>query len=237
MIKRGKHLIKSHMTLEYAFSGIRLQEGSLSPVDWMLKINLVALGNKTKSKDEAEHEAGLAYQKIYYWLDTNLPQILLVDVGNHHDLYVANLVSNVMMYCPGTTSDDLIVQLIHAKISAIAAPLLIVGEVQLKGSDTALQYTYDCSDGDYMLPELTADYYVEGTARDKFPWWYRDDGFCFELIRDKESTLTDAEQFKDVVDPMDNFRQLMEELIEPHISISREPAKIVQVEKWTPKKV
>lgn len=237
MIKRGKNAIKSHMTLEYSFIGIRVQETVLTPVEWKITIDLAAPVQKGKTKEDIEYEAGIAYQKVYFWLDTNLPGIVILDVNNEDDLYLSNISSNITMYCPGNPGDDLIIQLLHSKISALAFPELIVGDIHLKGSDTALQYTYDCPDGDYGLPISTGDYYKECTTRDTIPWWARDDGFCFEFVRPEDSEVSDEELFADIVDPMDEFEKIIIEAADMHISMAREPAKIVQVEKWKPKTV
>lgn len=237
MMKKGKHIIKSYMTLEYDFTGNRIQDGFLTPVDWKLTVNLVAAEKKGKTKEEVEQQAGITYQKIYFWLDTNMPSILAVDVGKEDDLFIANLSSNIMLYCPGNPSDDLIIQLLHAKIATIAEPDLMVGQMTLKGSDTSLQYTFDCPDGDYSIPGTTEEYYIDGTTRDEVPWWFRDDGFCFEFVRPDDATITDEELFKDIVDPMDEFTRIVNEMADTSISMVREPARIVQVEKWKPKTV
>jgi len=237
MIKKGRHLIKSHMTLEYEFTGIRIQDSWLTPVDWKLTVDLVATGKKGKTREEVEYNAGVTYQKVYFWLDTNLPNIVVVDVCNEDDLYIANLSTNIMMYCPDSPTDDLLIQLLHAKISSLALPNLIVGEIHLKGSDTSLQYTFDCPDTGYVLPTSTTEYYTEGTTRDKEPWWLRDDGFCFEFVRPEDNEQTDEELFSDIVDPMDEFHRIISEVSDMHIGLVREPARIVQVEKWKPKKV
>lgn len=161
----------------------------------------------------------------------------MVDVNKEDDLYIANLSSNIMMYCPSFANDDVIVQVIHSKLAALAGDELIIGEIHLKGSDTALQYTFDCPDGQYMLPETTAEYYTEGVARDPIPWWARDDGFSFEFIRPKDSELSNEELFADVIDPLDEFYKAVTDSEDTPISITKEPAKIVQVEKWKPRKV
>jgi len=237
MIKKGRHLIKSHMTLEYNFTGIRIQQGNLTPVDWTLNIDLVATIKKGKTREDIEYNAGITYQKIYFWLDTNLPNIVMVDVDNEDDLYIANLTTNIMMYCPDSPSDDLLIQLLHAKISSLAEPDLLVGEVRLKGSDTSLQYTYDLPDTGYLLPSSTEEYYLNGITRDKEPWWFRDDGFCFEFVKPKDNELSDEELFKDIIDPLDEFYKIMAEVTDTPIGLVREPARIIQVEKWKPHKV
>ena len=237
MIKRGKHLIKNHMTLEYNFSGIRIQESSLTPVDWNLTVNLAALEKKGKTREDIEHEVGITYQKIYFWLDANLPSIIMVNACNEDDMYIANLSSNIMMYCPGNPGDELIIRLIHAKITKLAHSTVIVSEICLKGNDTSLGYTFDCSDGNYELPSTTVEYYTEGVTRDTIPWWHRDDGFCFEFVRPADTELSDAELFKNIQDPMIEFNKIIEEMSDIPIVSIKEPAKIVQVERWKPKTV
>lgn len=237
MMKRGKQVIRSYMALEYGFTGMRLQEGHLTPVDWTLTVNLIALLKKGKSKSETEYKASVIYQKLYFWLETNLPGIIFVDVSDEDDLYIANLSSNITMYCPGNPGDDMIIQLLHSKLSTLSGDELEVGEINLRGSDTSLQYTFDCSDDDYSLPATVAEYYTEGSTRDVMPWWARDDGFCFEFVRPEESELTDEELFADIVDPMDDFDRIMAEMVNSQISIVKEPARIVQVEKWKPRKM
>ena len=236
MIKVGKSTVRSYMTLEYEFTGIRVQDSYLTPVDWNLTVNLIAPVRRGRTKKDLETKLGTAYQKLYFWLDTNLPNIVVVDVEKEDDLYIANLSSNIMMYCPGGSGDDLMIQLLHSKLTALAGKELIVGELQLKGSDATLQYTFDCSDAEYNLPATTAEYYTEGKARDEEPWWTRDDGFCFEFIRPTNTELADEVLFKDIFDPMEEFYRVMSEAPDMQTGI-REPARIVQVEKWKPKTI
>lgn len=237
MMKRGKSTIRNYMTLSYEFAGIRIQEGFLTPVDWDLSVNLIVTAKKTKTKEDVEYRASVVYQKLYFWLDTNLPSITMVDVESEDDLYLANLSSNIMMYCPGNPSDDLIIRLIHSKLASLAGTDMEIGEIRLKASDTSLQYTYDCQDGNYELPATTTEYYTEGVCRDTQPWWTRNDGFCFEFVRPEESEAPDEEVFAGIVDPMDEFEKAVSEMADTHIGMVREPARIVQVEKWKPRKV
>ena len=237
MIKRGKSIIRNYMTLEYEFTGIRIQDGYLSPVDWELSVNLIVSAKKLKSKEDIEYRAGVAYQKLYFWLDTNMPSVVMVDVGNEDDLYIANLSANIMMYCPDSPSDDLIIRLLHSKLSALAANDIEIGEIKLKASDTSIYYTFDSPEGEYDLATLTSEYYTEGVCRDSKPWWIRDDGFCFEFVRPAEAEGTDEEIFSGITDPMVDFEKVLSEMESTQISMVKEPARIVQVEKWKPKKV
>jgi hypothetical protein len=225
------------MTMVYDFAGTRLQQGCLTPVQWHLTLNLVAHERKNKTIDEIEYDASIAYQKLYFWLETNLPNVLVVDVTDEDDLYIANLSANITMYCPGNPSDDLLIQLLHSKLSALAKPDLVVGQLQLKASDTSLQYTFDCSPDEYVLPVVAIDYFPNGTLRDVTPWWMRNDGFCFEFSRPDDATETAEELFSHIEDPMSEFYKLVSAGQDAHIGLVTEPAKIVQVEKWKPKTV
>lgn len=233
----GKHRIKNHMSMEYDFTGIRVLGGSLIPVDWHVSIDLVALDKKGKSKEDAEYNATVAYQKLFFWMETNLPGIIAVDVSDEDDLYLANLSSNIMLYCPTEPYDDVIVQLLHSKFAALAEDSLLVGEVRVKGSDMSVQYSFEVDADGYNLPDTTAEYYTEGTARDEKPWWARNDGFSFEFIKPLDTTITDEELFGDIIDPLDEFNKVMKEVADRNIGTFKEPARIVQVEKWKPKKV
>jgi hypothetical protein len=141
------------------------------------------------------------------------------------------------MYCPDNPGDDVIIQLLHSKLTALSESELLVGEIHLKGNDTSLQYTFDCQDGNYGLPLTAAEYCTESKTRDELPWWTRDDGFCFEFMKPGASGQTDEEYFAEIVDPMSEFERLITDAVDTHIGIVKEPAKIVQVEKWKPRKV
>jgi hypothetical protein len=115
----------------------------------------------------------------------------------------------------------------------LANDKLIVGEIKLRASDSAVQYTYDSSSNMFELP-TTVDYFP-GIIRDDTPWWLRDDGFCFEFVKPATEEST-ADWFKDIEDPMDNFYRMIESSI-AKVDIIKEPAKIVKIEKWKPKKI
>ncbi len=161
-----------------------------------------------------------------------------MDATDEDDLYLASLSANITLYCPGDTSDDNIIQLLHAKLSVLAAASMVVGEMKLKGSDTSATYTFDCLNGEYDLPTSSTEY-IDGEVRDNDPWWNRNDGFCFEFIKPEhvEGETVSDEIFDDIVDPMVEFERLMQEATESFTGIVREPARIVQIEKWKPKTV
>jgi hypothetical protein len=236
-MKHGKNFIRSYMTFSVQFTGLRIQDGFLTPVDWLLSVNLIVRPGKNKSKQEVERKAGLIYQRLNFWLDANLQSVVVVDVNSEDDLYIANLSSNITMYCPASPSDDLLIQMLHSKMTALTGPELEIGEIKLNASDTAIEYTFDVAETGYSLPETT-EYYPDGKCRDTLPWWSRNDGFCFEFVNPEKEGACLKDFYADVVDPMDEFERVLAEMTETDIGIgSREPARIVQVEKWKPKKV
>lgn len=233
MNKKSKSVVKNFMTLDFDFTGIRIQEGYLTPVDWSLSVDLFALEKGTQSKDEVESAAAFVFQKIYFWLNTNLQGIVAVDVSSDEDLLLANLSSNITMFCPGNPGDELIIRLLHAKLTSLAGEDLIIGPMRLRASDASLQYNYDCMDGEYDLPRSADEYYQEYPCQDPAPWWTRDDGFCFEFA--KADTPEAVEIAKNIVDPLDEFYSIIAEY-SAH-GMNREPAKIIKIDKWKPKKV
>jgi len=238
MMQIGKHRIKNHMSMEYDFTGIRILNGSLIPVDWHISIDLVAMDKKGKlSVEDLEYNATIIYQKLFFWLDTNLPNVVAVDVNNQEDLYIANLSSNIMLYCPAPPYDDVIVQLLHSKLSALADNILLVGDIRIKASDMTVCYSYDIPENGYNLPTTTAEYYTESKTRDEKPWWMRKDGFSFEFVRPDNTDITDEELYGDIVDPLTEFDRFIEDATAENTIGAKEPARIVQVEKWKPKKI
>lgn len=229
MMTLGKHRIKRHMSMEYNFSGIRILSGNLIPVDWHLSVDIVALDKKGQSTEESEFNATVSYQRLYFWLETNLPHVVVVDVSNRDDLYLANLSSNIMLYSYDDPYDDNIAQLLHAKLTSLADGDLRIGEIRLKGSDVSIQYSFH-PDGGYDLPMTTDEYYTEGETIHSIPWWGRNDGFCSEFVKLDENSAN-------IVDPMIEFDKFIKDAAENSVGIVREPARIVKVEKWQPRKV
>jgi len=235
MMNINKIQIKNHMTLEYEWSGIRIVDDVLVPVDWKLNIDFVATSNK-KSKAEVENISRSAYQRMYFWLDINLPNIIIVDTTNEVGMNIANAADNIMMYCPSDCSDEVLIQCIHSKLSVLADKDLIIGEITLKSTDTPIKYTFNYID-EYDLPKLVSEY-IEGITMHDIPWWLRKDGFCFEFGKPEDfNEISKEEFFKDIVDPLAEFEKMMNENLEENTQQEKAPAEIIQVEKWKPKKV
>jgi len=238
MMNIKKTQIHNHMTLEYGWTGIRIPEDNLVPVNWFMTVDFVAAGQKSKSREELEKIAQLAYQRMYFWLDINLSNIIIVNTDNDLGMDIANAAGNIMMYCPNDCSDEMIIQCLHAKLSALAGKDLIIGQMTLKSDDTSAKYTFNSLDGQYELPDLVSQY-ILGETMHKTPWWTRRDGFCFEFGKPEEfKDITPEVFFEDIRDPLVEFEksiaQSFEAAIEEIQNAEKKPAEIIQIEKWKP---
>lgn len=238
MKKVNKNDIKSFMTLNFEFAGTRIMDRYLFPVEWKLKVNLVAVDYGTNRTDkEMQTASGLAYQKIHFWLESCLPDVVIVDTGNEVGMDVISKVDNIMMHCPGEPSDDMIVRLIHSKLSTIAAENILIREVYLESSDSPASYTFMLTDLGYDLPALVSDY-TDLKSLHSTPWWERYDGFSFEFLAPADSETTPEEIFKDVADPLQEFENALLNgfgTITEIVSAETKPAEIIKIDKWKPK--
>ena len=223
------------MSLKFQFSGIRALNEILYSTRWDLEVNLVAVDyNKSKSSEEMQAKGNVAFQKIYFWLETVLPGVILINVNNPVSMSIANAVDNLMLYSPDEPTDDLFVQLLHAKLSAIAGDFLHIGEIKLNASDTTTTYTFNVDSVGYQLPSKVRDY-VELPSLYTLPWWHRNDGFSFEFLKRKGMKGKLVELYKDLQDPLREFEDLL--LDDVLSTIPNEPAEIIQMEKWKPRQV
>jgi hypothetical protein len=230
MIKYGKTNLRSYMIMDYVFDGVCIEDGTLFPNSWKFSVDLTATARGNAGADQIEQvskAATAAFLKIRYWLDTNLRGIVLSLVDNHSDFELAMHVNNPVMYVPGTLSDDVISQLLHAKISALAGTGLIVGALRIASSQSELRYAFDPAETGYNLPDTT-EYFTYGKVLHDVPWWFRDDGFCVELPVPQDGS---EHQY---VDPMDKFLAPMESDTEEQPST---PGRVTRIDSWTPKKV
>ena len=229
----GKQRVNSYMTLEYSFVGMRVVSGMLTPVTWEISVDIAVPEKKNKSREENEHNATMAYQKLFFFLDTNLPNSIMVNVESEQDMMIANTTNNITVYCPGHPYDDLIVRLLHCKFVSLSYGELSIGDMRIKSTDMSVTYTF--GGNEYELPENVSDY-ITMPCESKFaePWWDRDDGFCFEFLKPMNMVDSDEDPFKNIVDPIEEFYRIIAESAPEQ---EREPARIIKVDKWVPKKI
>jgi len=237
MKKVNKNDIKSFMTLNYEFSGTRVMEKYLISAEWTLKVNLVAVdfGSK-KTVKEMQAASSIAYQKIHFWLESCLPDIIMVSTQNPVGMDIVSKVDNIMMHCPDEPTDDLIVRMIHSKLSTIASDSILIKEVFLESNDNPASYTFSLTDVGYDLPAKVSDF-TDLSSLHETPWWERYDGFSFEFLSPPNSDIPPEEIFKDVSDPLQEFEDAVLMSIGTITEVIKDtkPAEIIQIEKWKPK--
>jgi len=234
MITVGKHKVRSYMKMEFAFSGIRIADKELIPVQWQLSATLVPIQKKKPTKESLPHDAEITYQRLYFWLETNLPNVIVVDADDNVGIAIATSVTNVMMVCPGAPYDEMIAELLHHKFTSLVDGHMAIGDITLKSSDTTAAFTFDCPDGAYELPGTVSEY-LPYRSLHTLPWWARNDGYSFEFVMpDSIKDKTIEEFFGEVSDPMEQFDASVDEMIgEEHT----DEAIIIPVSKWKPQKV
>lgn len=225
--------MRSFMTMQHEFAGICLESGALFPNRWKISVDMVAYikaGTSDAEIAEASRLATLAYQKIQFWLNTSLDNIMLIDVTNQDDCLLAMHVENPGMFIPNATlTDDRLAQLLHAKMAALSEGHLVIGKISITSDQSALGYTFDPVDTGYTLPTTVSDYLTDTPTLHTTPWWHRNDGFCMEIPVGEDGKI-----LVEVEDPLIHFDALVSEETADKPSA---PARILHVEKWSPKKL
>lgn len=237
-MKIGKELVRSHMTINYEFPGIRVLDNGLQPTTWQLDMDVVAMEiGPDATAEKMQANGTMAFQKIFFWLDALMPGIVMVDPKNKGGMNIATTIDNAMLYCPGEPTDDILIQLFHSKLSAITEGVLFIGEMRLTSDDTSAKYTFSTTKKQYDLPKKVKNYCVLD-AMDTKPWWTRDDGLCFEKL--KPDSMSEEEiklAYASIEDPLDVFEEAynvgMDVVFTPEEEDTA-PAEILEVAKWQP---
>jgi hypothetical protein len=238
MKKVNKNDIKSFMTLNFEFSGTRIMEKYIIPVEWELKVNLVAVDYGTsRSMKEMQTASGMAYQKLHFWLESCLPDIIAVNTANEVGMDIVSKVDNIMMHCPDEPTDDLIIRMLHSKMSTIVSDNIFIKEAVLSSSDSPATYTFCLADTGYDLPAKVSNY-TNLPSLHETPWWERYDGFSFEFLSPPNSDILPEEIYERVSDPLQEFENALLSgfgTITEIISADTKPAEIIHIDRWKPK--
>ena len=219
----------SQISLKFDFSGLRIIDSTITPVNWKVSVDIESVV-PDKGPDSSK-KALLAYQKIQFWLSTALTNSAFIDINNTQDIYIVNLINNNHVYCPGVPNDGLIAKLLFSKISVLSDNILTVLAIRIYSDDTSAEYIYESDDVEYQLCIKTTDYYNNKHTRTDKPWWLRNDGFTFEPL-EYDLNETDPDSItKHITDPLDEFKKLAD------VVLQGEPAKVIQVKKWKPKRI
>lgn len=214
--------VSRYMILCEEFTGVRYLEDTLHANTWQLEADLVVVSDKLR-KDYMRRGTE-TYQNITFWIENVLNGSLFINASDEEKLDFSACMDNAPVYCPGEPTDDLLIRLFRAKLTAIAGSNMMVGQVRLKCKSMNVRYVENDDKGS-PLPALVADY-VTRESLHTVPWWNRQDGFSMEMLRwlDDESPL--SEFYADIEDPLDYASEMFG---------GKKEADIIEMS-WTPKK-
>lgn len=236
MTKKNFSVNNNYMTFSFNFKASRLQELFIIPTIFNVTFEVVIVDDKNKSKEDIEKKSFIELQKINYFFETVLDNIIIFDSSDTEDTMVCDLLSNDKMVCPGKPTDDLIARLLHSKLSQITKDIFFIGKLTLSTNDAP--YTFTFQPPDYNLPKLVFEYLPDVKCAHKSAWWNRNDGFTYEIIMPDEFSDSEEKFLATIEDPMAEFDLLINEVFSNKVELNTtQPAKIIQVEKWKPKKV
>lgn len=234
-MKVRNEVVNNFMTIGFKFQAVRIIGGYLEPVSFDLKINLTSLADISKPEafDDIQAEGTIAFQKLYFWLESVLPGVVMVNATEKAGFGLATLVGNIIMHCPGEPMDELVVRMMHSKLATIVESKLIIGELTISADENATAYTFVPNMHGYHLPKTVKEY-INLPSLYRTPWWARKDGFCFEFVKGKNIKEKLETIYEGVLDPLGEY----ETSIRKKIGVDpRSPASIIEHEKWKPKKI
>jgi hypothetical protein len=226
------NLNRNFMQINFSFPGVRIVGDMVTPTTWKLSAKVAAIietNDPSVSIEQVQERSSRAFQKIYFWFESYLPCVIVSSIDNEAGTALAAYSSNTMMHCPGEPTDDILVQLFHAKLSAIAGDDLNIDEVELEASDMSCSYVFS---GPYFIPKTVKEF-VDMPSLHRKPWWHRADGFAFEFLKPKDCKDKLSDIYADVIDPLESFEEQLEEATVP-VEAATE---IIKTEKWKPKTV
>lgn len=234
--------VEAYMTLEHKLWGVRVLDGKFSIGQWQLVINFAGIDNPDADPETHQIQLAATYQKLNYWLEYFLDSALFVNAAKEEltGPLCELALENSTLLLPGDPTDDLIIRVLHSKISVLAGEFLLIGKISLKCTDTASTFNYTNNASGYKLPCAN---YVGDSPVHLLPWWERDDIDTYDYNFDDldEGTLEEARKdlntgyiLQEIVN--DIYRTLSpDEDVRPG-SIA-EIISIDDTNKWTPKEV
>lgn len=234
-MKVRNEIVNNFMTITFKFSCVRVIQSVLDPVLFNLNLNLTSLADISKPETFSgiQIEGNIAYQKLYFWLESVLPGVVMVDATDKVGFGFSALVGNIIMHCPGEPVDELLVRMLHSKISAIVNSKLIIGEIILSADESGTSYTFVPDEHGYNLPD-TVRAYLDLPSLNKKPWWCRKDGFCFEFVKGKDVKEKLEVLYSDIPDPLEEYEINIREALSGK---THAPAPIIEHDTWKPRKL
>lgn len=204
--------LKSKMCIEHDFVGCRYNNSIFDFHNWHFKINLAAF--RQEDEDEAAKLMAIAFQKIKFFMECFINDVFIISNKDLHvveGFAIMNLDNNVILL-PDATSDDILVQALHSKLSCLTKDVLYIGEVSLRCEQTKSSFHYNSFDGSYDLPKQ--DGFMGEHALYEEPWWSRHDCDTFDTMIgddvDRDSVIKEVDTSRLLYDLEKNILNEME---------------------------
>lgn len=223
--------VPQYMNIVHKFAGIRSDGGYLQSTNWELKLQLV--GNALIENHMERNQ--MAFNKILFWLESTLNNVIVFDPSDENSSVIAGMSENIFLLTPELPSDDVLIRVLHSKLTAIANNEVVIGEMTLETEGMPVSYTFNNHDG-YDLPETVKDYIPDMVSLFKEPWWDRNDGYSFEFLKKRGDKRKIADIYNDIIDPLSEFEESVANYTELTMTPHTE-AEIIKPNKWNPKKV
>jgi len=175
-------ILRSRMTTNFEFSGCIMADGKLNFCKWDVSLTFGYRPlRKGETKEDLQKKLSVSFYKISTWLQYFMNDIFIVDVKDSKliDGLFSLEVDNPIMMAPGTPSDGLLVQLIHAKASTLSQGDLIVEDANISEVNSKTSFFFNPDEMKYDLP--TQKDFVGASALHVKPWWFRYDCDTIDL--------------------------------------------------------
>ena len=180
---------RSIVILPFEFDAIRVYGTALTPSTFEIKISASPSKYDTRAQHEIEEKSHEGMQRLTFWWQNIMADIIIGDIESDTFATLVGATENSAMFCPGTPTDHLLVELLHSKITALMDGFFDIHTLSLKSKDTMyIETSFRNIDG-YRLPDIS--YYPEETIHDK-PWWQRD---TIEVCEFAKGTVIEDELF------------------------------------------
>jgi hypothetical protein len=152
---------------------------------------IIARSPKEDENAEDYHVALMhAFNRISGWLECFLDDVNIVSSDLDMDMYKSLFmvpIDNQIIQCPSHPGDDILAQLLHSKLNAIANGDIRIISVEVSGKDNkpivTTSYMYESEDGEYDLPSQKE--FSGKNALHSEPWWKRYDCDTFDYVLEK----------------------------------------------------
>lgn len=214
----------------HRFSGTRVDANSLIPVNWTFTCEFIP----TLAAEEGKvNKSVLTFEKVKFWIENVLCEVIVSIQDSDIGVYLAYNTDNPTILTPYATTDNHLLQLIHAKLTAIAGNELHIGLATLTNDEATTVCKYSTSINAHNLP--SGDDYIEGMYHSE-PWWRRPSFDFADYTANEVEGDEDLRAFLESEDPMNTFELNVMQMYNDNTDLKPDTAEIIKMpKKWKPK--